>query len=415
MSTVTRVAISAVGKSFWGILALTLITVLGFHVGLGVAGAAFFFFLCVLIQAVRGDFWSAVIIATAATFGLAFFFTPPVFSFKIAKPVDVIALLVFVIVAFVTAHIATLSRAQGVHTMQESAAASDQGRNAAANRLVALLGRSGAALAVGAALLLVYGLAWNYSSHRYLKGFADAIIPLEGSAQEKTEALLAWFRHEPQRSDSLVEGTTNLRDPVNIVQNEHLLKVCGSASNAFMNLADAAGLRARRLLLLAPSGSAMHVVAEVRWGDRWVVVDPQQGQVFTDHVGRALTRDELHHPEVFRDAISRMPRYNPAYTFERTAHLHLQRLPWVGDLVRRTLDRLSPGWEEAIDWGYAAENPSLWPILLSLPMLFVGILGRAILNRRRSGRVIIPDNGVDERELGGAEREMDVAPFRGRP
>ena len=77
---------------------------------------------------------------------------------------------------------------------------------------------------------------------------------------------------------------------MNIVQNARLLKVCGSASNAFMNLADAAGLKVRRLLLLDPSGDTMHVVAEVQWGDRWVVVNPQQGLVFKDQLGRALNQ-----------------------------------------------------------------------------------------------------------------------------
>jgi hypothetical protein len=238
--------------------------------------------------------------------------------------------------------------------------------------------------------LLVYGLAWSYSNHKYLKGFADAIVPLQGSAQEKTEALLGWFRHQPQRNDTL-SSLTNLHDPITIVQNRRLLMICGSASNAFMNLSKVAGLSARRLLLLGPSGGAMHVVAEVRWDDRWVVVDPQQGRVFKDQVGRGLTKEELHHPEVFQDAISRMPGYNPTYTFEHTTYLHLQRLPWAGNWLRRILDWLAPRWEEAFDWGYVMENPSFWPMLLSLPLLLLGISSRLILgcygrNKTMAGR-----------------------------
>lgn len=413
MSVVPRIVLSVVGKSLWGIIALSLVTAAGLHARLGMAAAGCLFFLCVIAQAMRGDFWSAAIVATTAAFALAFFFTPPIFSFGIAKPVDAVALLTFVIIAFVTAHLAAISRARGKHTMpRESVITEGRGENPTASqaRFVALLGRSSDALAIIAFLLLVYGLAWNYASHRYLKGFADAIIPLEGSAQEKTEALLAWFRHQPQRSDNLVEGATNLRDPVNIVQNERLLKVCGSASNAFMNLADAAGLSARRLLLLAPSGGAMHVVAEVRWGDRWVAVDPQQGQVFKDHLGHALTREELHRPEVFHDAISRLPSYNPAYTFERTSHLHLQRLPWVGDLLRRTLDRLSPGWEAVIDWGYVPENPSLWPVLLALPLLFGGIFCRLIVNRHGRSETVASYRWVHDRGVGLTEGQVDMAP-----
>jgi len=240
--------------------------------------------------------------------------------------------------------------------------------------------------------LFFYGLAWNFSTRRYMTGFADAIIPLAGSPQEKTEALIAWFHHEPQRNDlftSESEGPIHDRDPVNIVQDARLLKVCGTASNAFMNLADAAGLKVRRLLLLDQSGGTMHVVAEVQWGDRWIVVNPQQGLIYKDHLGRALTREELRKPEVFKDAISRMPGYAPEYTFERTIHVRLRRIPILGDPLRKVLDRFDPQWEEAINWSYFAENPPLWLILISLSLLLLGLMGLMIANRsgrdRRSG------------------------------
>jgi hypothetical protein len=244
-----------------------------------------------------------------------------------------------------------------------------------------LVRHASSALVIAALALLVYGLAWSYSTHRYLKGFADAIVPLEGTPQEKTEALLSWFRHEPERIDLHLEGASILRDPVNIVRNARLLKVCGSATNAFINLADVAGLKTRRLLLLAPSGGAMHVVAEVQWGQQWAVVDPQGSRVFKDHLGRPLTKEELRDPEVFRDAISRMPGYSPTYTFERTAHIHMRRIPLLGDPLRRTLDRVTPEWEETIDWGYFPEHPSLWPILISIPLLLVGIYLWLIVDR----------------------------------
>jgi hypothetical protein len=221
--------------------------------------------------------------------------------------------------------------------------------------------------------LFVYGSIWNLSTRRYLKGFSDAIIPLEGSEQERTEALLRWFRHEPQRLEASGAGMGGTRDTVIIVRDARLLKVCGSATNAFINLAATADLKTRRLLLLAKSGTAMHVVAEVKWGDRWVVVDPQQGGVFRDHLGRALSKEELRDPMVFRDAISGMPGYNPEYTFERTIHIHLRRIPF-GSFLRRTLTHFFPGWEEAVNWSYIPENPSLWPILISIPLFFLGMI-----------------------------------------
>ena len=232
------------------------------------------------------------------------------------------------------------------------------------------------AFLIFAVVLLLYGLGWNFSTRRYLKGFADAIVPLSGSPEEKTEALVEWFHHEPKRMATPAGaegGMMHERDPVNIVQNARLLGVCGTASNAFINLAEAAGLRTRRLLLLGESGGAMHVVAEVQWGDRWVVVNPQQGLVFKDRLGHALTKEELHDPAVFQDAIGRMPGYDPDYTFERTIHVHLQRIPIVGRYLRGILNRIAPGWEEAFNWGFIPENPPLWLIIFSSLMLTVGI------------------------------------------
>ena len=55
--------------------------------------------------------------------------------------------------------------------------------------------------------LFVLGVAWNYSTRRYLKGFADAIVPLTGSPEEKTEALVEWFHHEPQRLVPPIAGS----------------------------------------------------------------------------------------------------------------------------------------------------------------------------------------------------------------
>jgi hypothetical protein len=238
---------------------------------------------------------------------------------------------------------------------------------------------------LGAIALLAFGIAWNFSTRRYLKGFADAIIPLEGSPKEKTEALADWFRHEPQRNNFPTSGSAGLlhdRDPVNIVQNARLLKVCGTASNAFMNLADASGLAVRRLLLLDTSGNTMHVVAEVQWGSKWIVVDPSHGIVFRDHLGRALAKEELRNPELFHDAISRIPTYDPKYTFDRTIHIHLERIPILGRGLRRLLDRLVPGWEESVNWSYLLENPALWIAIISLPLLLIGVLGKLMANRK---------------------------------
>ena len=252
------------------------------------------------------------------------------------------------------------------------------------------------ALIVAGVLLLVYGLAWTYSTRRYLKGFADAIIPLNGSAEQKSLALLEWLRHAPERAQT-TQPEASPRDPVGVVHDARLLKVCGSASNAFINLGEAAGIKTRRLLLLDPAWDSRHVVVEAWWDDRWAVVDPSFRAVFRDRSGRPLSKEELRNPLVFQDAISRIPNYNREYTFDRTVHLHLTRIPLVGRFLRRSLDSWFPGWEEIENWGYLPEHPSLWPLVFSLPFVVLGILLRMAIRAYGRQRVGVKTFGFRKR------------------
>ena len=172
---------------------------------------------------------------------------------------------------------------------------------------------------------------------------------------------------------------------MNIVQQARLLRVCGTSTNAFLNLARAAGLKTRRLLLVDRAGDVFHVVAEVQWGNRWVVVNPQQGLIFKDSAGRGLSKEELRDPQVFRDAISRMPGYDPSYTFAHTIHIRLKRIPIMGAYLRRGLDRYAPGWEEATNWGYFPERPPLVLLAISSALLLLAALFYGVL-RRRAGK-----------------------------
>jgi len=68
--------------------------------------------------------------------------------------------------------------------------------------------------------------------------------------------------------------------------------VCGTATNAFLNLARSSDLRVRRLLLLTPDRRTKHVVAGSSDRRTVIIVDP----TFRSHEdawGRYLTRSEL--------------------------------------------------------------------------------------------------------------------------
>src|SRR5467141_1664772 len=154
---------------------------------------------------------------------------------------------------------------------------------------------------------MLYSCVREYSVRRYLDGFSDAIVPDALPAEQKVKAILNWMRAEPSRADTTNPEALAGRDPEMTLTYRQLLNVCGTATNAFLNLARSSDLRVRRLLLLTPDHRTKHVVAEVLIDDRWIIVDPTYRVIMKDRKGRYLTRGDLQDPAVFAEATSAVP------------------------------------------------------------------------------------------------------------
>lgn len=200
-------------------------------------------------------------------------------------------------------------------------------------------------LLVGSLLCLVYALCWEYSTRRYLTGFSDAVVPATASPEEKVQAILDWMAAGPGRQTGTPNGMFYLRDPLETLNYRRLLQVCGSATNAFVNLARRSGLNVRRLLLLNAQGGANHVDAEVLLQGNWVVVDPTFRRILRDSHGALLTSEQLKDASVLKAATQGLEGYSPTYSFEHTGHLHLARVPFLGPLAGRIGNLLLPGWD----------------------------------------------------------------------
>ncbi|MGO9639745.1 MAG: hypothetical protein ACLP1Y_00360 [Candidatus Acidiferrales bacterium] len=236
---------------------------------------------------------------------------------------------------------------------------------------------------------VIYGAVWEYSTRSYLKGFSDAIVPASGSDETKVEAILAWMEHGPARRSEPPSSMLAARDPADTLNYQGLLSVCGTATNAFVNLADSGGLRARRLLLLGDNLQSKHVVAEVLIDGRWAVVDPSYRFIFRDAQGRTLTREQLKDPAVFREATQGIPGYPQEYTYERAVHVRLSRLPLPQRYfhIRRWLTSLWPNWEEAVNWTYVLERESFALLLSSFIVFCFASLIRLLLSWYGSRRL----------------------------
>ncbi len=241
------------------------------------------------------------------------------------------------------------------------------------------------------ALILFVYCCWRECTLRwYLDGFSDAIVPSILPAEPKVQAILNWMRIEPSRAVATDPNTLAQRDPYMTLNYKQLLSVCGTATNAFLNLAREDDLRVRRLLLLSPDERTKHVVAEVLMDGRWVVVDPTYRLIMRDASGRMLTRADLRRPEMLAQATSAIPDYPASYTYERVAHVRMARLPLHGFGLGRFLDAVYPSWDQALDWSLILERESFfYAVLASAATLFFFLL-RTLLAWYADRRLRIP-------------------------
>jgi hypothetical protein len=235
-------------------------------------------------------------------------------------------------------------------------------------------------LIISSVLLILFGIGWEYSTRWYLSGFSNAVLPYSSSPENKVAAILAWMEHGPARDTEFYSDDSEDRDPVDTLNYKELLSVCGTGTNAFVNLASASGIEARRLLLLDAEGlNTNHVVAEVHLDGRWVIVDPSFHTMMTDSAGHPLTKEELARPGVLQEATRNLAGYDPAYNYEHTAFIHFARLPIVGRFLQTKLNSVLPSWQERINWAVLVERQSNTTLIAGMMLLCVAICLRRLI------------------------------------
>jgi transglutaminase superfamily protein len=247
-------------------------------------------------------------------------------------------------------------------------------------------------LLISSVLLSLLGLAWEYSTRRYLSGFSNAVLPYSSSPENKVAAILAWMGKGPARETEYYSDDSQDRDPIDTLNYKELLSVCGTGTNAFVNLASAGGIEARRLLLLDAQGlNANHVVAEVYLDGRWVVVDPSFHAILKDSAGHLLTKEELARPTVLQDATQNLAGYDSSYNYAHPAYIHLSRLPLFGSFLQSKLYSVLPSWQESINWALLVERQSNATLLAGIVLLCFAICLRRMIcwHARKSSIILI--------------------------
>src|SRR6202161_880034 len=236
---------------------------------------------------------------------------------------------------------------------------------------------------------LAFAAAREWSMRQYWHGFSDAVVSATEPPEQKIDAILNWMKAGPSRAEAARPDDLSPRHPENTLNYRQLLTVCGSATNAFLNLSRSAGLESRRLLLLTPDHRAKHVVAEVLVDGRWIVVDPSFRIVMRDASGRALTRKDLQDNQKLREATVSALNYPAEYSYDRYAHVRLARLPLDGFHLSKLLDSTLPGWDETLDWSLFLERESYFAFVITTASAFLLLTLRLLLARYADRRVFV--------------------------
>jgi len=108
-----------------GALGVALITWAGFRLQVGFAAASLCYLLLIVLESLAGDFLACCIVSLVALASLDYFFTSPILSFRVAGPINILALSCFLATALVITRLvskvrdkAELSYAQHQKTQQ---------------------------------------------------------------------------------------------------------------------------------------------------------------------------------------------------------------------------------------------------------------------------------------------------------
>jgi PAS domain S-box-containing protein len=96
---------TSAAQFFLGSVALALVTLVSFWLHGDLATAAFTYLVAILLSSLMGSFAASVLLSVLSVVGLAYFFAPPIFAFRIEDPKDVLAIIAFFLTSLIMARV----------------------------------------------------------------------------------------------------------------------------------------------------------------------------------------------------------------------------------------------------------------------------------------------------------------------
>jgi hypothetical protein len=199
----------------------------------------------------------------------------------------------------------------------------------------------------------------------FLDGICSALGTRDLTPEARAVRLYRWAStyddHISPSEAAAAPGRFHLLTLRSIVDHRAYFRAdCGSKTRLLAALAGRAGLRARELRLCDSAHITRHVVCEVRIGRRWAVFDPTIGLEFRRRDGRLATASELRDPALLAADAARAPQYRlHGWRFDHAEHLHFERLPVLGGLLRRLAPHVTGRPAEELALPTALDQPRL--------------------------------------------------------
>jgi signal transduction histidine kinase len=109
-------------RSFFGCVAIALLTGICFRLGANATTTTCLFLIVVVLVSLQGSFFSSTVVSLIAVVCLDYFFTPPIFSFRISDSIDIVGLAAFLITSAVITELVSRVRRLMQEKLQESQA-----------------------------------------------------------------------------------------------------------------------------------------------------------------------------------------------------------------------------------------------------------------------------------------------------
>ena len=103
-----------------GIGAVALVTFVCFQLHLSLMEPTFLYLIVIVLLSLRSTFFSAALVSFIAVGCLDYYFLPPIFSFTLADPVDIVTIIAFLTTSFVITHLVSKVRKLMEEKLQQS-------------------------------------------------------------------------------------------------------------------------------------------------------------------------------------------------------------------------------------------------------------------------------------------------------